>query len=234
MLRPEPVASANWHATAQLVATSCRDGLLVDIGSTTADLVPLRAGLVAARGRDDAGRMAHEELVYTGVIRTPVMAVARQVALGGERLGVMAEYFASMADVYRLTGELPPHADQQPSADGRGKSFAESRARLARMVGRDAASLPDGAWTALAHELASCQTAALESACRRVLSALLPPSDAPVIGAGVGRFLAEELARRLRQRYLGFAALVDAEPAVAALAADCAPAAAVALLRGCG
>jgi hypothetical protein len=67
-----------------------------------------------------------------------------------------------------------------------------------------------------------------------VLSALLPTPDAPVIGAGVGRFLAKELARRLRQPYLSFAALIDAAPAVAEMAADCAPAAAVALLRGRG
>jgi len=226
---PERVASANWHATAQWLASNC-DGLLIDIGSTTADIVPMRAGRAAAQGLDDAGRMAHDELVYTGVVRTPVMAVTHHVFFEGRRLGVMAEYFASMSDVYRLTGQLPLHADQLPSADGRGKSVEESRARLARMIGYDAASASATAWAALAAQIAAYQLGALEVACHHVLSALPLTPTATVVGAGVGRFLAEELARRLRRPYKSFAAVVPAEPAVAELAADCAPAVAVAML----
>jgi probable H4MPT-linked C1 transfer pathway protein len=230
--RPERVASANWHATAKIAAAHCGDGLLVDIGSTTTDLIPLSTGRVAACGLDDAARMTHDELVYTGVVRTPVMAVARHVSFAGARLGVMAEHFATMADVYRLTGQLPPHADQHPSADGRGKSIEESRTRLARMVGCDAGMASDLAWSALAEQLAGRQLAALEAACHRVLSAFIPLPDAPLVGAGVGRFLGAELARRMRRPYRSVAALIPADPAVAELAADCAPAAAVALLLG--
>lgn len=230
MARPAAVASANWHASAVIAAARCGDGLLIDIGSTTTDLTPLKEDSVAARGRDDASRLACRELVYTGVVRTPVMAVARHLSFGGERLGVMAEYFASMADVYRLTGALPPHADQHASADGRGKSLGESRARLARMAGRDAASASDAAWDALARQLAARQLHLLEAACHHLLSAFLPPADAPIVGAGVGRFLVEELARRLGRPYRSFAALIPVEPAAAEHAADCAPAAAVALL----
>ena len=36
------VASANWHATASLVAKLMGDGLFVDMGSTTTDLIPIR------------------------------------------------------------------------------------------------------------------------------------------------------------------------------------------------
>ena len=65
--------------SAQLAAAQLGDGLLVDIGSTTTDIVPLRGGAVAARGSDDAARLACDELVYRGVVRTPVMAVVRHV-----------------------------------------------------------------------------------------------------------------------------------------------------------
>ncbi len=44
------IASANWLAAARLAARRLGDGVLVDIGSTTCDLIPLQGGAVAARG----------------------------------------------------------------------------------------------------------------------------------------------------------------------------------------
>lgn len=228
---PQRIASANWHAAAGLAARRLRDGLLVDIGSTTTDLVPLRCGQIAAEGADDAARLALDELVYRGVVRTPVMAIATHVALGGERVGVMAELFATTADVFRLTGELPAHADQQPTADGRGKSLAESRARLARMVGRDAVSAPDAVWDDLARRIARRLLRNIAAAARAVAARAGLPPHAPVIGAGIGRFLAAALAERLGRPYRPYEGLIEAaDSEVAAMAAACAPAAAVALL----
>lgn len=228
---PERVASANWHASAALAARQQRDGLLVDIGSTTTDLVPLRRGTVIAEGLDDAGRLASGELVYRGVVRTPVMALATHLPLAGKRVGVMAELFATAADVFRLTGALPADADQQPSPDGRGKSLAESRARLARMVGRDAASAPDAVWDGLAGHIAGRLLRDIATAAQAVATRAGLPPRAPVIGAGIGRFLAAALAERLGRPYRAYESVIPAaNPEVAAMAAACAPAAAVALL----
>jgi probable H4MPT-linked C1 transfer pathway protein len=228
---PDRVASANWHATAALAARLLGDGLLVDIGSTTTDLVPFSGGKIAARGYDDAARLVAGELVYTGIVRTPVMAMARTLPFAGAEIGVMAEYFATSGDVHRLTRALPEGADLHPTADNRGKSLAESRARLARMIGRDAASAPEEAWEALAFALTGRQLFQLECAAERVLSAVALSADAPLVGAGVGRFLALELARRLRRPYRDFASLVAVPEALAAASSDAAPAVAVALLR---
>jgi probable H4MPT-linked C1 transfer pathway protein len=232
MSAPERVASANWHASAQFAASRQRDGLLIDIGSTTSDLVPLKDGTVAAQGKDDAERLALDELVYRGVVRTPVMALASHVVLEERRAGIMAELFATTADIYRLTGELPEHADLHPTADGRDKSPGESRARLARMVGRDRSSAPDATWDAFARQLADGIETTVTEAAERVLQAARVARDAPIIGAGVGRFLAARVARRLDRHYRGFDELIAAaQPRSAAMAADCAPAVAVALLR---
>lgn len=228
---PERVASANWHATATLIAPRLGDGLLVDVGSTTTDLVPIRAGALAARGTDDATRLACDELIYRGIVRTPVMAVVGHVLIEGMQTGVMAEHFATMADVYRLTAELPEHADQHPAADGRGKSPAASRARLARMVGRDAATAPTATWDELARYIATQQLDQITEGATRVVSEAGLPARAPVLGAGVGRFLAAALARRLRRPYRRFEDVVaTGDDATSARAADCAPAVAVALL----
>jgi probable H4MPT-linked C1 transfer pathway protein len=230
---PHRVASANWHATTQLAARALPEGVLVDIGSTTTDLVPFRHGRVAACGSADAERLVTGELVYSGVVRTPLAAVAREVPFAGRKVAIMAEFFATIADAHRLLGTLPPGADLHATADGRGKGIAESRARLARMIGMDAAGASDEAWRRLAGAFVRAQTRQIESALELVLSASDLTAEAPLVGAGVGRFLAAEIARRFGRPYRGFETLVPAAtPALAAVAASIAPAVAVAMLLG--
>jgi (4-(4-[2-(gamma-L-glutamylamino)ethyl]phenoxymethyl)furan-2-yl)methanamine synthase len=228
------VASANWLAAASLVARHHTDGLLVDAGTTTTDLIPIKAGKVAARGATDAERLTEGELLYTGVVRTPVMAVAHSAPFRGRVQRIAAERFATMADVWRLAGDLPDDADPYPAADQRGKSQAESAGRLARMLGRDASDAGLAEWIGLARYFADCQLAEIEHAARNLAERDAPSPDAPVIGAGCGRFIARRLAERLGRPYCDFGDFIDAPPETREMAARCAPAVAVALLAGKG
>ncbi len=228
--RPLEVASANWHATAALVTRHLPDALLVDIGTTTTDIVPIRSGTVAARGVTDAERLTESELVYCGVVRTPVMAIAQSAPFRGHPQRIAAERFATMADVFRLTGELPDDADPYPAADNRGKSIEESAARLARMLGRDAGDADRAEWVSLARHFADAQLATIERAARAVAERENLPAEAPVVGAGAGRFLAGQLATRLGRPYIDFADLAGSAAEAREMAARCAPAASVASL----
>jgi probable H4MPT-linked C1 transfer pathway protein len=224
------VASANWHASAALAASKCRDGLFVDAGTTTTDIIPLKAGLPAARGYTDAERLAEGELIYAGVVRTPVMAMAREVPFKGRAQRIAAERFATMADVWRLAGELPRDADPYPTPDLRGKSAEESAARLARMLGRDLgdAELPD--WIAIARYLAELQLAEIEAAASALILGEGLGHEAPVIGAGCGRFMASSIAQRLGRAYRDFGDMFNSAQEAREMAARSAPAVAVALL----
>jgi probable H4MPT-linked C1 transfer pathway protein len=224
------VASANWHASAALVARHCPDGLFVDAGTTTTDLIPLKSGSPAARGYTDAERLAEGELIYAGVVRTPVMAIAQTALFKGRTQRIAAERFATMADVWRLMGELPEDADPYPAADLRGKSAEESAARLARMLGRDASEAELADWVALARHFAERQLADLEAAARSLMVRERLEADAPVIGAGCGRFIAKRLADRLGRPYRDFGDLIDCQPEAREMAARSAPAVAVAML----
>src|SRR3954463_12283397 len=55
--RPWDVAAANWVATAPAVANAYPDALLIDIGSTTTDIVPIAGGRIAATGHNDLERL---------------------------------------------------------------------------------------------------------------------------------------------------------------------------------
>jgi probable H4MPT-linked C1 transfer pathway protein len=234
----ERIASANWHATASLVARRLPDALLVDVGSTTTDIIPIIDARVRARGYTDRERLATQELLYTGVVRTSVMSLTDRVPLSGEWVGVAAEHFATMADVYRLTAELPCHADLGDTADGRDKTDRASALRLARMVGDDAGRHEPGVWRHLARYVRECQLTRIGQALARQCSLGLA-EDAPLVGAGVGRFLVRRAARRQERPYLDLSELIDTDDqeilaeryaGTAAAAADCAPATAVALL----
>lgn len=224
------IASANWLATASLVAACAPAALLVDIGSTTTDLIPVHGGRVRARAGDDPGRLVVGELVYTGVVRTPLMAIAERVPFGGEWVPLTAEHFATTADVYRLLGLLPAGADLHPAADGGPKSESGSARRLARMVGRDCESAPPDAWRGLAGWLAEAQLRRIADACSVVVSCGDLADEAPLVGAGVGRFLVPELGRRFGRPVIEFATLLPGGRADAARISDCAPAVAVAWL----
>jgi probable H4MPT-linked C1 transfer pathway protein len=228
--RSAEVASVNWHASAALVALVAPEGLFVDMGTTTTDLVPLKSGGVAARFYSDGERLAGGELIYTGAVRTPVVAVARTAPFNGRMQRIAAERFATMADVWRLVGELPQDADPYPSPDLMGKSTQESAARLARMLGRDLGDTGLLAMIDVARHFAACQVAEIEGAAEALLAREEIAADAPVIGAGCGRFIARQIAQRLARPYYDFAELVDCAPDLRETAAVCAPAVAVGLL----
>jgi probable H4MPT-linked C1 transfer pathway protein len=224
------IASANWFASASVVSKAMGSCLFMDMGSTTTDIVPIVDGVVATDGYTDAERLAKGELVYTGLVRSFLMATAGRVPFAGGWTELIHENFATMADVHRILGSLPAGADQMVSADGRAKTVAASRARLARIVGRDVGDADPAAWTALAQYFAEAQIRAITDGCMVVLSRRRLPANAPVVSAGIGAGLLREVARRLSRGYVEFEALVDTEPGVRQGVSAVAPAAAVAIL----
>ncbi|MBI1206009.1 MAG: hypothetical protein GC191_01835 [Azospirillum sp.] len=224
------IASANWYAVVDFVAARVDRGLFLDIGSTTTDVVAFDQGHPRPAGMTDAQRLVADELVYSGVVRTPVMALAARLPYAGAQHGVMAEIFATTADVYRLTGALPDGADQHPSADGRDKSPEASARRLLRQIGWDFSADRMEAVRDLARYLAECQLRRIHDAAARVVSGTALGAEACLVGCGVGRFLAVPLAVRLGlSGMVEFGDLFDASPELRRRAGDCAPAAVLAL-----
>ncbi|MBM4010878.1 MAG: H4MPT-linked C1 transfer pathway protein [Planctomycetes bacterium] len=137
---PQAVAAANWHALGRLAAAVAPQarGLLVDVGSTTTDIVPLAHGTIAPLGRDDAGRMLSGELVYTGIERTPVATITGRLPHRGLTRPVASERFADSRDAWLLLGGLAEDPGSCDTADGRPLTRAAARMRLARSLLLDA------------------------------------------------------------------------------------------------
>jgi probable H4MPT-linked C1 transfer pathway protein len=218
---PLAVAAANWAATARLVARTHPDCVLVDIGSTTTDIIPVVGGEVFARGRTDPERLREGELVYTGALRTAVEAITPLVELDGRPTGVSAEGFAIAADVHLWLRAITAEDYTCPTPDGRPTTRAFAAERLARVVCADRDMLDDAAIDVIAARVADAQVdrvaAAIEAVCRR------HPTLRLAVVTGLGAFIAGRAARRAG---LGVASLSG----LLGPAARHAPAAAVALL----
>lgn len=227
---PMSVASTNFLASAALVARRLPDALLVDMGSTTTDIVAVRNGAVASRGLTDGERLVTGELVYTGLTRTDVSVVAQRGTFRGRTQRLAAGGFANMADVRRILGELPDGVDQHPTLDGRGTSLDENIARFARCFGRDAVDASIEDWRAAARDIADQQAREIGFAIEEVLAATAMPASAPIVAAGVGAEVIATLARGIGRDCQRFGSLAQANDDCLTWATRCAPAVAVALL----
>jgi (4-(4-[2-(gamma-L-glutamylamino)ethyl]phenoxymethyl)furan-2-yl)methanamine synthase len=225
------IASANWWATAQYAAQAVPQGVLVDIGSTTSDFIAILRHQVRAAGHDDHSRLATGELLYHGVVRTPLCALGPRIEFRGRHHNLMNELFATSADVYRLTGELDLLHDQHPAADQGAKDLAGTQQRLARMVGLDARDAAPGDWQALARRWRERQIDEIAGNLKRVPEAAGLDATAPLVAAGCGAFLVPELAARLGRPWVLFDSLLPlADASCGPWARVCAPSVAVACL----
>jgi probable H4MPT-linked C1 transfer pathway protein len=126
------LAATNWLASRYFMEKRFEPGILVDIGSTTTDLIP--CGVDKRLFMSDFERLKASQLVYTGLLRTPVSSVVSEVPVDGECVPLASEYFAITADVYNILWGVDYSCE---TPDGKGKSRDESISRIARLLCAD-------------------------------------------------------------------------------------------------
>lgn len=223
---PQLVAAGNWHALAKFagrfVVTGA--GLLLDIGSTTTDVVPILAGAPCPRGTCDTDRLLCSELIYSGVGRTPICAITNSLPWRGRVCPVTAEFFATSADAYVTLGDLPEQPHDATTADGRPRTIEFARERLARMICADSASFGAADALAAAAHVRATQIAQISGAIGRVIATGHATTRFIVSGAG------EFLARRVIDTMFPGAPVVALSEELGSDASRCAPAHALAVL----
>jgi probable H4MPT-linked C1 transfer pathway protein len=225
------VASANWHALATFAGRYVPNGpaWLIDIGSTTTDVIPLLDGSPIPQGRTDPDRLACGELLYTGIRRTPVMG------LFGVDENLAAEVFATTLDVYLHLGLIAENPDDKDTADGRPATRACAFDRLCRMLLADRETVARDRINSLANDVLNRQQMLIETAVDRAWSpiqnALFDQQRDPqeerrnAIVAGSGEFLITPL-----KMLTHCDELISLSDQLGPLVSACAPAYAVAML----
>ena len=192
---PLSVAASNWHALATWAGRLAPAGsaILIDIGSTTTDLIPLRDGVPCARGRTDVTRMLAGELVYTGVSRTPLCAVDGMLPYQGRMCPVAAEWFATMRDVYLWLGDLPEDSADRQTANGQPATREAAHDRIARMACCDRTEFTAADTDAAARWFADQQQGQISVALSQVSLACGGRFETVLI-SGAGGFLGRRIA----------------------------------------
>lgn len=193
---PLSVAAANWHALASWASRFLpnRTGLLIDIGSTTTDLIPIVDGMPIPRGRTDFDRLKTGELVYLGVKRTPVYALASEP--------VAAELFATTDDIFLILHRCGDRPNDTDTADGRPATRPFALARLARMLGGDLTTHGEPELAAMADRLHHRFLQRIVNAAEQVWQAAYPGKPPAALISGSGEFIAREVAERLGAAHL--------------------------------
>lgn len=130
------LAAANWLASADYFREKYPDALLIDVGSTTTDIIPLNM-FDSLKGMTDLDRLRAGYLVYTGMLRTSIPTLIRTVPLGGKDVPVSTEYFATSADAHLVLGNITEEMYSCDTPDHKEKTVDASLRRLARVMCSD-------------------------------------------------------------------------------------------------
>ena len=131
------VSASNWVATAKFVSEFIKEScILVDMGSTTTDIIPIKDKEVLAE-KTDLDRLMNNQLVYVGTLRTPVSFLANKIEFRGKLTNLSSEYFAITADISLILNKISEEDYTCDTPDGAGKDFESCLTRLARVLCAD-------------------------------------------------------------------------------------------------
>ena len=161
---PTKVAAANWIATAPLASKIQPNCILIDIGSTTTDIIPIKNGKECAKGRSDLERLKTGELIYSGTLRTNVAALVEKVPLDGTMVRIASELFAVTADIQIILGNISKEEYTCDTMDGSGKSIDDCMRRISRVICGDMDALKPDEIKAIANYIHSEQVKKISEA----------------------------------------------------------------------
>ncbi len=206
------LAAANWLVSADYLRTQFPESVFVDMGSTTTDIIPL-SSFKSLLSLCDLDRLQKGMLVYTGLLRAPVVSLLREVYLdgGATRTPVANELFAISADVHLVMGHIGKANYAVPTPDGADVMITESLQRLSRMVCSDLSEIGEKNARAVAAAFWHEQRSVIEAEIMRVSGSGAMPV---LICAGIGSaLLAETFGGRNLSDIYGI--MTDAFPAFA-------------------
>ena len=197
---PFLVASANWRSTGEVVSRFMGQCLLVDMGSTTTDIIPIKNGKVVSTGWNDRTRLISGELIYTGYLRTNVAHLVSKVPATKYRkkkktewISTSSEWFCCMGDVHLILRTIKSNRYTSPTPDGRPKTRPEALRRLARLICSDREELKENQLVQIAQYIYDVQKGQILRGMSQVRQSSRLNRSAPVVCLGHGRFTVLEI-----------------------------------------
>jgi hypothetical protein len=179
------LAAGNWLASADYLRSQYPEATLFDIGSTTADIIPL-SRFNNLRGLTDLKRLQAGYLIYTGMLRTGIATLLQSVEIAGVPTPVSTEYFAISADVHLVLGNITPAGYTCDTPDKKEKSRDAALRRLARVVCADLDEIGTTGASEIAEQFWDAQ---LRMICHEVQRVSSASGTQEIVVAGIGAHL---------------------------------------------
>jgi probable H4MPT-linked C1 transfer pathway protein len=209
---PLMVASANWVATGWLVSAFFLDCIVIDTGSTTTSIIPVKDGKIIASGKNDLEKLINGELVYTGALRSNIATIVNNIPLKKGYATLSSELFSLSGDVHLILGNISVNNYTTETADGRGKTKREAMARIARTVCADVDMLNEKEIVDIAQYIYRSQVNIIANALQKVYvnSVFSRKENIPIVVTGLGKKFLSEVA----DREAGFKNIVHLEEVI--------------------
>ena len=176
------LAAANWLASADYLRAEYPYAVLLDIGSTTTDIIPLTC-FESLKGLTDLKRLQEGYLIYTGMLRGNIATLLQSVLLDGILTPVSSEYFASSADAHLALGHIVPVQYGCDTPDKKEKTREASFRRLARVVCADPDEIGTGGTCQIAAQFWEKQRTLV---CDQVQHVMAQSGARQIIVGGIG------------------------------------------------
>ena len=203
------IASSNWHVTAEYLKKYINNGMIIDLGSTTTDFILIKNKNIINKRFDDFSGLKNQELVYSGVLRTPIFWITKSVKIRGQLLSIIPENFSTFADILVILNVIPKSYYYSSTADGKDKTKIDSLKRLSRSFGFD--YKPDkrlllykAAYLIYTHFIKDT-TNIINNHLKKNYS---KHKDVMIIGTGIGENLVAKICKSCKFRYLSLAQLL--------------------------
>ena len=183
------VSSMNWLAPAIFLKGKVKNAILIDFGSTTTDITIIQNHHLSNLGYTDFDRLKNSELVYTGIVRTPIFSLSNSLLIEGIRLRIIPEQFSNMADIYRISDSLPKNVDLFSTMDKKDKSKISSLKRVSRNFGFDYTKSKKELLKLISKKLIDIQLDLIFSSVENQLKLKGISKKPPIIALGIGKDL---------------------------------------------
>ncbi|GEM_PF-1634467 len=196
-------AATKFWGSAYLASKLIRDGISIDIGTSSTDLVPIVAGVPDPEAQRDPdaynlGRLATERFIWYGMTATPLDYISHEAEADGARWLL----YPRMAKTEVLTSLLalaPRDLTEAHAYGGRFPSIEASRYQLAQACGLDVALIGEGTLKAIAEDLSRRMVDRIAESIRKVAAHAgifsLDEAQGAVMGLGRATVAREAMVR---------------------------------------
>lgn len=204
---PIEVAGANWVATGWLISQKIKNCIIIDVGSTSTSIIPIKNGKISNKGNTDFEKLMVGELVYTGLIRTNIAAIVQRIPIRKSEVTVSSEFFSQSGDVHLILGNVDKKNYVADTPDNRGKNRIDAMQRLAKVICGDLDIINQSEIQTMAEYIYKKQIKQISDALKKVYLNLKEKNnqEIPIVVTGIGKVILAKKAAQL----LGLNKIID-------------------------